>query len=281
LVDIKINIKIVILSLLIAVFMYPKTLSLVASTAKNLYIAHTLNINEGLKTDSSNWQESSLTLDSNKTKVVVMFDGGWSSVFTEAYEIMKEFDFKGSVSVIPSQVDEEGFLSYGELAELYLDNWDLLNHSYSHAEKLINKSDELLSDFNRGREWMRNRSIGRNSDNVVVPYGEINPYLLKLLENNGYHSVRTSGNVIRLDKNKYYYYPVNVLNLSSGVTAKDVRNFLEQSLKDSRDVILIFNKVANTDDDSGMTYSINHFEEIIKLLVEMKDEFQVVTYSQL
>lgn len=261
--------------------MYPKTISLVAYTAKNIYIAHKLSSNQSMEISRIEGQNSNITEKSDKIKVVVMFDGGWKSVFTEAYEIMRQYHLQGSVSVIPSQVDKEGFLSYGELAELYLHQWDLLNHSFSHDEKHIDKSYELLSDFNKAREWMKNRFIGRNKDNVVVPFGEINPYLLKLLEAHGYSSLRTSDNVIILDKNKYHYFPVNILNLTNPIGVEDVENFLKESLVDSRNVILIFNKIGNKDNGLGMTYSKAGFEEVIKLLDKIGDNFHIVTYSEL
>lgn len=270
---IKINKKIVILSLLIAILMYPKTIFFLVKTVENIHIAKKLG--------SSTIQTNNPTVNTNKTNIVFMFDGGWKSIYTEVYGIMKKYGFKGSISVIPSLVDENEYMSYKQLAELYLEGWDLLNHSYSHKENMYNYPNELLSDFNKARQWMTNRYIGKCSNMVVIPYGEINPYVIKLFKEAGYRNIRTSENIIILENDEIVYYPATVINLIANVTVDKVKNILSEPVNQSKTVIFILNKIGNMDDAFGMTYRKDKLEQIIMFINEHSDKFQVITYSQL
>jgi len=270
---IKINIKIVVLSFFIALFMYPSTIGFIIRSGKN--------VNTARKLSAAAIQSNKVAADSDMTRIVFMFDDGWESVYSEAYEVMDKYGYTGSIPVIPSLIDEKEYMSYEQLSELYLKGWDLLNHSYSHKENTYENTNKLLQDFNRAREWMRNRYIGNSSDMVVLPYGEINPYLIGQLRDAGYRNVRTSSNIIVLHKNDIEYYPVTTISLLTDVTANKVKEILAQRVSEPQIIIFILHKIGDRDNGSGMTYSKENFEEIILFLNERSDELEVINYSQL
>ncbi|MGB7606065.1 MAG: polysaccharide deacetylase family protein [Lutisporaceae bacterium] len=272
-ISIKINIKVVILAIFIAILMYPRTIEILIKSVKDIKTAKKLS--------SSTVKINNAVIDTDKCKIVFMFDGGWASVYSDAYEVMKKYNYKGNVSVIPSRIDEKQFMSYQQLSDLYLQGWDLINHSYTHKGNIYDKTDELLSDFNRARQWMQNRYIGKLSDMLVMPFGEINPYLITQLKDAGYRNVRTSENIINLDGYKIEYYPVMTVNLLTDVTTEEVEGILTDITYKSKVVIIILNKIGDKDDGSGMTYSKDQFEKILMFINQHSDEFQVINYSQL
>lgn len=272
-ISIKINIKVVILAIFIAILMYPRTIEILIKSVKDIKTAKKLS--------SSTMKINNAVIDPEKSKIVFMFDGGWASVYSDAYEIMKKYNYKGNVSVIPSRINEKQFMSYQQLSDLYLQGWDLINHSYTHKGNIYDKTDELLSDFNRARQWMQNRYIGKYSDMLVMPFGEINPYLLTQLKDAGYRNVRTSENIINLDGYKIEYYPVMTINLLTDVTTEEVEDILTDITYKSKIVIIILNKIGNKDDGSGMTYNKDKLEKILMFINQHSDEFQVINYSQL
>jgi len=271
-INIKINMKVVCLSILISLLMYPKTISFLIENGKNIYIAKKLS-NDVIEINKE-------IIDYDKTKIVFIFDDGWKTVYSEGYKIMNKYNHKGTISVIPSRVDEREYMTYEELSDLYLSGWDLLNHSYSHKEDNYDNTDELFSDFNKGRQWMNNRYIGRCNDMVVMPYGEINPYLITKLKDAKYHSVRTSDNIIILEDNMKYY-PITTINLLTDLRVNEVKDILTQRTSESKTIIFILHKIGEGNDGYGMIYSKKKLEEIIIFIDEHKDKFEVTTYSQL
>lgn len=269
---IKINIKIIVLSILISLLMYSRVIYNLIDTARDFSVA--MKLSRGVvKADA--------VIDNEKSKVVFIFHGGWESVYIEAYELFNRFNYKGSVSVIPSRVGEAGYMTYKQLSEIYMKGWDLLNLSYSYKEDLYNKSDELLSDFNKARKWMKNRYIGEQSNMAVIPYGEVNPYLIEKLRSDGYKSLMTSDNIIILDKDDIEYYHISAVNLLTDVTVSEVINKLKPALEEPRSIMFILHKIENGNDGFGMTYSRDKLEQILMFIDQHKDKFQVVTYSQL
>jgi peptidoglycan/xylan/chitin deacetylase (PgdA/CDA1 family) len=272
-INIKVNIKVIIISILIALFMYPKTIDFLITSAENISVAYKLN--------TCIIQSNKNTVDSDKTKIVFMLDDGWESIYTDAFDVLEKYDYTASMPIIPSMIDEKEYMSYEQLSKLFLQGWDLVNHSYSHKENAYENTNELLSDFNRAREWMKNRFMGNCSDMVVLPYGEINPYLIRQLKDAGYRNVRTSSNIIVLDKNDIEYYPVTTISLLTDVTVNKVKEMLLQRVNEPRTIIFILHKIGDRDNGFGMTYSKENLEEIILFLTEHSDEFEVVSYSQL
>ncbi|WP_278287298.1 polysaccharide deacetylase family protein [Caloranaerobacter ferrireducens] len=253
--------------------MYPKTIFFLVKTVENICIIINLNTNA--------IQSNNTYIDSNKVKIVFMFDDGWESIYTQAYKIMKKYDYKASVSIIPSLVNESEYMSYKQLSELYLEGWDLLNHSYSHKENMYDKCYKLLLDFNKARQWMKNKFIGNHSDMIIMPYGEINPYLIELLKNAEYRNIRTADNIIILESDKIIYYPATIISLLTDVTVNEVKSILTQTFDNHKTVIFILHKIGNKDNGFGMTYSKDKLEQIVKFIDKHSDKFQVVTYSQL
>ncbi len=273
-INIKKNIEIVILSIFITILMYPKTIVFIINSGENIYIARKLSTST-IKTNNT-------TVDNNKTKIVFIFDDGWKSVFTEAYKVMNKYGYKASVSVIPTRVDKKEYMSYKELSELYLHGWDLLNHSYTHKENIYDKPNALLSEFNKTRQWMENRYFGSCSDMLIIPYGDVNPYLIKQTKGAKFRNIRTSDNIIILDKYEIEYYPVHTISLLTDVTAKEVEDILiQKTSSETNTVLFILNKIGDEDDKYDMTYSRDKLEQIIQYINKHSDKFQVISYSQL
>lgn len=271
---IKIYVRIIILSFIVAMFMYPKTIGIIVSSVRDIHVAFKLSARNISDVNNK-------AVDNDKTKVVFMFDDGWRSVYTEAFEVFKQYNYKASVPIIAGMIGETEYLTYNELAELYLDGWDLLNHTYLHKDGMYGNGEELLSDFNRGRNWMKNRFLGDYSNMAVMPYGEINPYLLRLLKEAGYLNVRTSGNIIVLDDPRQYYYSVNCISLLTDVTSNEAIDLLEQTHNESKTAIFILHKINDIDEGLGMTYSKEKLHRIIRYIDDNSDRYTIVTYSQL
>jgi len=272
---IKVDKKIYIISLIIAALMYPQTILSIINNAKNIYIAKQLSMIHMESEDKYNYTNN------DKTKIVFMFDGGWKSIYTDAYKIIDKYNYQGNIAIISSLIGTEEHLSYNQLSKLYLQGWELLNHSYYHKNDMYDKCDEVLSDFNKAKKWMENRYIGKSSNKIVMPYGEINPYLINQLKNEGYHSVRTSDNILILDSDKIQYHPVTVVNLLAYISVDEVKDILIQSQSKDKTIIFILNRIQDTNNGIESIYSKEKLQQIITFINENEDKFQVITYSQI
>jgi len=210
-----------------------------------------------------------------------MFDDGWASVYTNAYPLFQKYGIKGSVAVIPGLTGESEYIDYAGIGELYIQGWDILNHSYSHMENMYDQPDELLLEFNRAREWMSRNYLVKGADMAVIPYGECNPYLIRLLAENGYTSIRTSSNIITIHNNNTTYYPVRAISPHDKSSLDLILEDMFMAYHDGIDVLFILHKIEPAHDEYRMTFYPESLDLLLQYIDENKDKYQVVPYSAL
>jgi peptidoglycan/xylan/chitin deacetylase (PgdA/CDA1 family) len=66
--------------------------------------------------------------------VVISFDDGDNSVFSQAFPIMREFGFVGVNYLVSKYIGAEGYMSIEQINELGVAGWEIGSHSISHAD---------------------------------------------------------------------------------------------------------------------------------------------------
>jgi peptidoglycan/xylan/chitin deacetylase (PgdA/CDA1 family) len=66
--------------------------------------------------------------------VVISFDDGDITVYTEAYPIMKELGFVGVNYLVANYINAEGYMSVDQLKELSAAGWEVGSHTMSHRD---------------------------------------------------------------------------------------------------------------------------------------------------
>lgn len=254
--------------------MYPQTYSVLSSTLENAYVQLRLS-------SFSHDSIPHVSTDPARTQVVFMFDDGWASVYEEAYLLLNEYGYKGSIACIPGLVGENEYSSYAQLAEMYIAGWDILNHSYSHKENMYFQCDELLYDYILAREWLGRHYFTKGMNSVIVPYGECNPYMIPLLMDSGFDSIRTSDNILFLKHNEAAYFPVKTIHLLTDVSSDAVISELAAYAGGNTAILFNLHKMGEGIDRTQMTFSPKKLEAIVEYLHANEDKFQVLTYSSM
>ncbi|MEA4970410.1 MAG: polysaccharide deacetylase family protein [Candidatus Pelethousia sp.] len=262
----------VLVAICLSLLMYPEThFSLLDGLNNTLVLLQLSNFSYG--------DLPAEPIDKTRTQVVFMYDDGWGSVYSGAYPLLKRYGYRGSIAVIPAMVREREYMSFTQLAELYMEGWDILNHSYSHKEDMYFRCDEMLLEFMRAREWLDNHFFTRGMNMVITPLGECNPYLIPLLMKKGFQNIRTSDNVLLLNRNNTAYFPVKTIHLLTDVSAETAQAELMSYSGGGAAVLLNLHKIDEASDGSQMSFSLQKLETIIEFLHANEDKFQVVSYS--
>jgi len=271
----RFNIATVLAAFILSIFMYPRPILFLARVIEDLCVAIKLsNYNSNL--------ETSELLDEDRVQIVFMFDGGWKSVYSGAYPIFKKYGYRGSVSIIPSLVNDEAHLSYSQISKLYMNGWSILNQSYSY--EISTDSYKMFNEFQRGKDWMEKRFLTKGNKMAVIPYGCNNPHLIKLLIDAGYDNVRTQDNVIILDAAKLkntVYYPISIIGLLPDWEFSEVKAYLSEAWREKRPIAFVLNKIGKKHDRYGTTYTSDQLEELLEYIHANEDKFQVIAYSDM
>lgn len=273
------NKGIILLTIILVFLMYPSTyiflngyISSINSTFKILTTKESKTVDVFSKTNS---------LDKSTIKILFIFDGGYKNVYENAYPVFKKYNLKGNVGVIPSLISEKEYMNVSELTNLYLDGWDILNQTFPYEPDLYDSPTKELEDIQKTKKWMDNRFFTRTSDSVIMTYGEINPYLIKLLKNKDFKSIRTSDNIIDLSKDKVEYKPIKAMDLSQNPDISIIKKFLEDTQKSNTTVVFIMSKVGEINGNDDKAFSQSSLTQLLEYIYYNTNKLEVISYSDL
>lgn len=217
--------------------------------------------------------------ESNAYAVIVM-DDGWETQFTKGYEIMSRYGMKGCISAVPTLVDMEGYMSFEQLASVYMDGWDILNHTYSH-EYLVGLSEDFQAEqMVAAREWLVDHSLERGADIVVFPNGAFSNDTINALAQGGFSAGRSLKSVWDT-KVGCQREDIEICNLISDSTMKEVKAAVDKAIATGNICIIMLHKIEPVTMEDYMQIDEELFEEVIEYLHNNREEISVVTMSQL
>ncbi len=267
------------LTIIIVLLMFPRTYTILYEYLNS--INNTLRILTAKVPERDGKVDKEGTPDEDSLKIIFIFDGGYKSVYQGAYQLFKKYAIKANVGVIPSLIKEKEYMNISELTSLYLEGWDILNQTFPYQLDLYDNPTGLMEDIQRAKEWMDNRMFTRTSDCVIMTYGEINPYLIGLLKEKGYRSVRTSDNIIDLSKHKIEYKTIRAMDLTKAPDIGMIKNFLDDSYKFNTAAVFILSKVGESNNSSDNVFSKSSLDQLLEYINKNRDRFEVIPYSDL
>lgn len=245
-----------------------------------------ININNGVdyikvKTllTFKNNMDNGISIYKNKGNVIIMLDDGWKTQYTIAYNYMHQKNMRGSISIIPSAIDEKDYLNKSDLISLYNDNWDLLNHTYSHA--ILSKSTikKQIEEISKGGSWLEENNFANKSNILIYPEGQYNDNTITAMKKLNYISGRTVDDGFN-SKEPDSMYNIHVKNVLSTTNPNDVNEWINYAIDNNLTLILLFHKLENEVDESLMKYKINDFYKIIDYMDKRKNDLNIITYTE-
>lgn len=218
--------------------------------------------------------------DCSRANLIIIMDDGWETQYTRGYKILKQYNLRACIAVIPATVNEYGYISYRRLADLYLEGWDLLNHTYSHYNLLKLPEKEQREQMNKARAWLANRGFHRGGDIVVFPQGMASKELIKLVRDEGYAAARSLDDLWSAHADGWLEN-IEICNLISSISFDTVKEAVHRAVENQGTLILIVHKIEPVTVDTQMQLEEELFERIIALIAANKGSLNVITLTEL
>ncbi len=173
--------------------------------------------------------------------IIITFDDGYQSVFTQAYPILRQLGlpatlfvatgFIGTNSELPGESRYPGInypkLSWDEVGELARNGFEIGSHTITHAHPDQSNIDQYLDEISRSAEEITDR-IGLRPVHFSWPYGKIHTItreLEPLLSKTGYISASYACG----GKNSFLSHPLrlNRIGISTGISFTHFRRITE------------------------------------------------------
>ena len=93
------------------------------------------------------WRDGSYALP--EKPIILVFDDGWLSVFTNATPVMDDYDFIGVVSIITGKaLNVANYMNWTQIQNLSDKGWQIASHSFNASSVINYSSADLLRAFN-------------------------------------------------------------------------------------------------------------------------------------
>lgn len=147
---------------------------------------------------------SSVTFDSlsygeyKKPQILITFDDGRKTDYTEAYSYMKSKGLKATCFVPMANVGADGtYMTLADLNELYSVGWDIGNHSYNHTDlttlSIVDAEAELQDEINA----LEGAGFKRASHMLAWPFSAVSADAITACNNVGILCGRTGLNYLQ------------------------------------------------------------------------------------
>jgi peptidoglycan/xylan/chitin deacetylase (PgdA/CDA1 family) len=215
-----------------------------------------------------------------KGHVVFVMDDGWETQYTAARPLFDKYGYTACIAVIPAAVGTENYMSYRQLADLYLDGWDMLNHTNNHLNLAELPEQTQAEQMARGRAWLNEHGLKRGSDILVYPGGAFNQATLDAMQREGFAAGRSLKS-LWLTAQDCALEDAEVCNLISGMPLDIVKAAADKAMNNGSAVIFMLHKVEPVSDDTHMQIEEAFLEQILSYIADNADKLDVVTMTQL
>ena len=212
-----------------------------------------------------------------RANVLIVMDDGWKTQYSNGYRVLKAHGFKASIGVITDFVGQPGYMNYEELAEVYMDGWDLINYSSGHIDLTSLSEEQQIGQMNRARTWLADHMMERGKNILMFPNGQYTSGLLETANDQGY-SIALSLSDVYVNGRKRG--DVAVCNLISGFSFEEAAAAIDEAIGRQSTVIFIIHKIEPVTDGTQMQLSEAKFCGIIEYISSRKDALDVLTMTE-
>lgn len=134
--------------------------------------------------------------------VIITFDDGYEDNYTEAYPILKKYDFKATFFVITKNIGKQKYLKVSQIEEMEMsDLIDVESHTVGHPDLTKIDVERLEKELRESKEKLE-KITKRDVNILAYPYGQYDEQVLEVTKKHYKYAVICSGG-IHADKTDY------------------------------------------------------------------------------
>jgi peptidoglycan/xylan/chitin deacetylase (PgdA/CDA1 family) len=136
--------------------------------------------------------------------VIISFDDGDISVYTDAFPVMREFGFVGVIYLVANRLNVDGYMRPEQIQALAQAGWEVGSHSMTHAN--LTASDTLTAMEIIDSRALLEASLGLPVATFAYPFGAQNEAIMGMVSRYYSAAVGLGSTVNQSNTNLYYLW---------------------------------------------------------------------------
>ena len=128
--------------------------------------------------------------------VAVTFDDGYEETYSVAWPILQRFGFPAAVFITPTEVGQQGFISWEQASAMATDGMTIGSHTMHHSYLPLVPEERLAEELIESKRVIEAR-VGRSVDYISYPIGGFTPRAQAVIKQAGYRAAYTTNRLAR------------------------------------------------------------------------------------
>jgi hypothetical protein len=211
-----------------------------------------------------------------------IFDDGYASVYSIAFEYMKKRGLVGVVPIITDKVGTANYLTWAQIGEMYAAGWDIIPHGYSHPNAVDQFSytvGDAMSEIGDCAGDLENRGYTRRNMHLyyVSPQGGFLVMRNSVFrEAVGATDMVASFGTLNGNAGSFLLSPhfiprmnYNTLSTITGWSASALETHYEKAVRKGMSPMIMWHDIVESGADSGTKILRTEFERAIDLQLRL------------
>lgn len=123
--------------------------------------------------------------------IMITFDDGYLDNYTNAYPIMKKYDFTATIFIITNLIAQDNrFMNWDQVREMQQNGFVFGSHTANHKSLTSLTRDQVMNELSQSRDEMA-RQLGKSPKYFAYPTGTYNGEIEEMVRAAGYRAAFT------------------------------------------------------------------------------------------
>lgn len=199
--------------------------------------------------------------------LMICFDDGYTSVYTEAYPYMAARGMTGTCYINSDFVGTAGYMTLAMLQELHAAGWDIANHTKDHTSLIGLTQAQQEAELDGCRAWIDANVGTRASRHVAYPNGNRDANTLLAMAATGMKSGRDSNATPEYNPDSLSsLYQIPTYDVTNSVTLAQFTTNLYSGITKNYYSNFLFHRLVSGVPAFGYEYTITGFQQCIDVV---------------
>lgn len=216
-----------------------------------------------------------------RPKVLLTFDDGLSSAYTEGYTYMQTKGLKSTFYLVRDFIDTSGYMTTAQCRTLYSSGHDIGDHTVDHTVlSTLSTQAEVEAKWTPNQAWIASNGWTRAMDHGCYPTGAYSTEVLAAMSNLGYITARcTVANWVNPATGLDEVYLLNGISIGNTTTLATAKGYIDAAIGAGQTIFLVFHSLVASP-ANGNQWGISDFQALIDYIVTKRNQIDVVTISE-